>query len=336
MADNLYGQKNINSDVFKEPVPDCAADTGDPFGRYRNAAIALGNFDGMHLGHMKLIEILTRRASELDIPSLVYTFHEHPKNVIYGKDSVKLITCADKKRELLGSTAVDGFYVERFDRDFASQTPETFVKRVLVDKFCVRLVVVGAGFRFGSGGRGHTGLLKELGAKSGFDVVEADPVTARGAGTAAGGIISSSGIRALICSGQMEKAGALLGRLFSMKCWIAAYGKASGAINASRAVMYPDARMVAPGPGVYIVSAYIGGVLYRGFAGVNAGIGGVKNVTAIKKYILDFDGDLHEAEIEIFFYKKLDGVLSEDNEEPDAARLIRFASETARYFESPD
>ena len=335
MIDNLF-RFNDNY-INRSNAPDRVrrGHGGDPFDGIKNAVISLGNFDGMHLGHMKLIDILTKRASALGAPALVYTFHEHPRNVLGGINSVKLLTDAVKKRELLCSTAVDGFYIERFDTAFASQTPETFINQVLVKKFGARLVVVGIDFRFGNRGSGDVRLLKEFGKKNGFDVEEVPPLTADAADKDSNGIISSSGIRALIASGQVERAGALLGRLFSLKCWISAYRAAGDAMDATAAVMYPDIHMAAPDPGVYITSAYAGGVLYRGFAEVNAGIGDMKSVTAVKNYFLGFHGDLHETEIEIFFYKKLDGVATAANGEFSDNQSVGYADAVGRYFNSP-
>ncbi|MCL2058941.1 MAG: hypothetical protein FWH01_07765, partial [Oscillospiraceae bacterium] len=126
----------------------------DPFYGFRNTVITVGNFDGMHLGHMRLIGVLTRRAAELGARALVYTFDDHPKNVLDGGGSVKMLTDMRAKRSLLSRTAVDGLFFERFDRAFASLGPEEFIAKVFVGAFSVRLVVVGSDFRFGRTGGG--------------------------------------------------------------------------------------------------------------------------------------------------------------------------------------
>ena len=335
VIDNLRRNDTCGKIQKTEKRREYTYNSNSMFMRYNRTAITLGNFDGMHLGHMRLIEILTRRASELGAPALVYTFDEHPRNVISGAGSVKLLTGGSKKRELLSETAIDYFYTERFDMKLASLTPEAFVGDVLVKKFGVRLVVVGSDFRFGRGGCGDIGILKKLGAIYGFSVEEVRPVVSRIAKINEYGIISSSSIRALIATGQMEQAGAMLGRLFSLKCWISAYYKMTDFRYKTTAVhMYPDMRMAVPPPGVYITGACIEGVLCKGFAEVCAGIGSMKSVTAVINYFLDFDGDLHETEIEIFFYRKLSGDAGVDAGEKNSNRLERYAADTGRYFVS--
>ena len=149
-------------EVDRKPTP------GYPYPGVGRTAVSLGNFDGLHLGHMTLVTALTRRASELGLPAVIYTFHEHPQNVLDGENGVKLLIDRQKKLELLSATGVDGVYFEHFDREFAAMAPEDFIKRILVDGFGARLVAVGSNYRFGRRGSGDVGTLRKYGDKYGF------------------------------------------------------------------------------------------------------------------------------------------------------------------------
>jgi len=266
--------------------------------------MALGNFDGLHLGHMRLIAALTRRASAIGAPSLIYTFRDHPKNVLGGDIQIKLLTGGSAKSELLSETGVDGVYFENFDKAFADMPPGEFVRRILVEKFGVCLVAVGSGFRFGRGGSGGIAELREYGLKYGFGVEEAAAACAEGIRGPSGepAVISSSLIRDLLASGRVEKAAALMGRLFALKAETNGsdnaigsngsngangsngsngangsgksngsygFGGVAGAYNGAAVPCAPvyvsyGREMAAPGPGVYIVAAAACGLYCQG------------------------------------------------------------------------
>jgi riboflavin kinase/FMN adenylyltransferase len=284
------------------------------------SAVAIGNFDGLHLGHMRLIAALTKRASELGLPSYAYTFRDHPQNVISGACGVRLITDFDKKLDIFSETGIDGVYAERFDKNFAAVAPEDFIRDTLVGKFGVRLVAIGPDFRFGRGGGGDAGMLREYGRRYGFivetvgqasvfegsdGVAEQDAEAGRRADSGQRRIISSSYIRRLIMSGRTRDAAISLGRLFSMKGRVLAYpagGKFPSAVpGAAMVVIYPDKLMAAPSPGFYSAYVRAGRSARRCLVNVD----NIAGKTAILVRADDMSHDLHGAEIEIFFYKRI-------------------------------
>ena len=339
-------QKPRNSGFEDKLIRDC------PVSGVGRTAVSLGNFDGLHLGHMTLVTALTRRASELGLPAVIYTFHEHPQNVLDGENGVKLLIDRQKKLELLSATGVDGVYFEHFDREFAAMAPEDFIKRILVDGFGARLVAVGSNYRFGRRGSGDVGTLRKYGDKYGFLVEEVKPlmVCDHGGITAGRRIISSSYIRELLAACRVDTAGRALGRLFSMRgtaapdnkpllCADAAPGITAlpmdtdtrtvrlitmdtdtrttrlvtmdtdtritrlvtmdaGTRKARPIIVNTDERMASPGPGVYVTSTRVGGGMYRGYTRI---VDDADDARAIN-YVFDFKDNLHEAEIEIFFY----------------------------------
>ena len=201
------------------PSPNSAPPPHTAVGRMRGAAVAIGNFDGAHLGHMRLIATLTRSAARLGLRALAYTFGDHPQNVLPGSGGVKLLTSAEQKSELLSKTAVDLIYIERFDREFASLSPEEFIRQKMARQFNARLIVVGSGFRFGSRASGTVETFRALGQSCGYAVEEVPPYAVgiiTGGGARESITVSSSAIREYIRTGRVDMAARLLGRLYSL------------------------------------------------------------------------------------------------------------------------
>ena len=138
--------------------------------------VGLGNFDGLHIGHMALINTLIREAQLNNLCSVVYTFRRHPENILRKKLITPLLLTEQKKIELLSEINLDCLYFDDFNEEFSRLSPEDFVKRVLIDKLNIKLAVVGYDYRFGYMGQGDVEFLKELGKKYGFRVVVIPPI----------------------------------------------------------------------------------------------------------------------------------------------------------------
>ncbi|MDR3121470.1 MAG: riboflavin biosynthesis protein RibF [Clostridiales bacterium] len=290
------------------------------------AAVGLGNFDGLHLGHISLIYALTRRAAEAGLPALIYTFASHPQNVLAGSGAVRLLTDNAKKRALVAQTAVDGLYFEHFDRDYADMPPEVFARRVLAGKLNARLVAVGGNYRFGRQNAGTVGDLKRFGQKYGFAVAEISPYEV--GGTA----VSSSRIRDLLDAGRVEEAPALLGRLFSVRGTVHAGLRLGRTIGFPTANMLPEAGRMVPGAGVYITSTHVGGALCRGLTSVGSNpTVGVRSDDITETFLLDFSDEIYGETIEVFFHKRIRGI----RKFPDLNALkaqIGLDADAARHY----
>ncbi|NLD50124.1 MAG: bifunctional riboflavin kinase/FMN adenylyltransferase, partial [Clostridiaceae bacterium] len=163
------------------------------------AGVGLGNFDGLHVGHMELVNTLISESKASFLNSVVYTFTKHPENIIRKSLFTPLITTFDKKVELLGRTNLDYLYFEEFDENFSRMKPEEFVKSILVERLNIKLAVAGEDYRFGYMGQGNTDLLYKLGQRYGFRVLIIPPVKIDD------NVVSSTLIRKFILKGYMDK-----------------------------------------------------------------------------------------------------------------------------------
>ena len=171
----------------------------------RPCVVTLGNFDGVHRGHRAVLAALAEAGHRLDLPSVAITFSPHPVAVLRPAEAPALITPLSQRDDLLADTGIDGLLVLDFTTEFAQQSPEEFVRAVLVDGLDARCVVVGKDTRFGYRNSGDITTLRELGEALGFEVVALEDV-------GDGGRYSSSAVRAMLAEGQVAEAARVLGR----------------------------------------------------------------------------------------------------------------------------
>jgi riboflavin kinase/FMN adenylyltransferase len=175
----------------------------------RPTAVAVGNFDGFHLGHRKILARLCALARSRDLMSLVLTFDPHPERAL-GKKAVRMIDTPDQRLARFGESCVDAVLVTGFDRTFSALSGTDFVERILLGRLRAREVVVGRDFRYGKDRRSDIADLRKLGRRLGFGVHAVAP---RVIGEAA---VSSSAIRGLLARGRVEEAAKLLGRPYEI------------------------------------------------------------------------------------------------------------------------
>jgi len=182
--------------------------------RRTGAAVVIGNFDGVHVGHRILVARALADAEANGLRSVVLTFDRHPATVVRPASAPRLLTSVEEKLALLEATGVDEVVVLRFDAARAGESAEDFVRTVLVDELDARTVIVGASFRFGHGQGGDVALLARMGGELGFTVDRVELVVDDVGGGSS--IVSSSRIRSLIASAHLSEAGELLGRPHSV------------------------------------------------------------------------------------------------------------------------
>jgi riboflavin kinase/FMN adenylyltransferase len=174
----------------------------------KGSAVTIGAYDGIHIGHRRVIELVRRRAADAGLRSVVVTFDKNPAAVVNPASAPPRLTDIDLKMELLTNTGIDQILLLEFNAERAKETAEDFVTGVLVDELATRIVVVGEDFHFGNQRRGNVDLLRTMGAELGFSVAPVHLVADEWAHV----VVSSTRIRALIATGELNEAAALLGR----------------------------------------------------------------------------------------------------------------------------
>ena len=257
----------------------------------KGAYVAIGNFDGMHRGHQKVIAALRERASAAGVPALILTFEPHPRDVFAPAPFMFRLTLGDAKARLAEALGLDGIIILPFDTAFSQMEAESFVADVLVEAFGVRGVIIGSDFHFGRQRRGTPAFLREQGAARGFAVETLDLVDE------ADEPISSSRIRAALSEGAVTAANRLLGyHWFFDGCVV--QGDQRG-----RELGYPTANTVTPdgfqlAQGVYAVRAKVGRHLLDGVAAYGKPMFD-NHRPPFETHLFDFSGDLYGQTISV-------------------------------------
>lgn len=269
-----------------------------PGGKY--CGVGLGNFDGLHRGHIALINTLLNECQLNDLHSVIYTFKKHPEHILRKKLFTPLIMTMDHKAKVLEKTVLGSLYFQEFDEEFSRMCAEAFIEKVLVEKMRSKLVVVGFNYRFGYMGKGDTELLKRMGNKLGFQVIVIPPVKVREE------IVSSTIIRQYISKGKMEKVFELLGRHFSVPGKVITGKQMGRTMGFPTANMLPERYLVMPATGVYITRTLYQGKWYNSVTNVGCSptLKHDAEVT-LETHMISFEGELYGQDIEVFFLKKL-------------------------------
>jgi riboflavin kinase / FMN adenylyltransferase len=267
--------------------------------------LVVGNFDGVHLGHQAVVREAVARARSLGIAAGVLTFQPHPAAVV-GAGAPPLLTTLARRAELLGALGVERMYVRRFDTAFAAWQPDRFARELVADTLRARLVVVGENFRFGAKRAGDLTLLRALGADLGFEVL------VHAAASDARGPYSSTRAREAVVAGDLDEVRRVLGRPHALS------GRVVHGDERGRTIGVPTANLGAvpellPPNGVYAVTAdrfseaeqaFV--PLARGLTniGVRPTVGGGGRLS-VETYLLDFEGDLYDAELRVHLVARL-------------------------------
>jgi riboflavin kinase/FMN adenylyltransferase len=283
-----------------------------PDARHRPRDLAVGEFDGVHLGHREVI-----RGADT-----VLTFEPHPRTVVAPDSAPKLLTSLAVKADLVASLDVQELVVIPFDGSFAAQTAQEFIDHVLVETLGAQHVSVGENFRFGNRARGDADLLR---AQDAFTtrvshMVELD-----------GEIISSTHIRGLVAAGDVAAAGRFLGAPFHMRGTVAHGDKRGRTLGFPTANLVPDPRLVVPDHGIYACRAEVDGE--RHVAAVNVGVRPTFKTgrgLLVEAYLLDFDGDIYDRELRLDFLERLRGERRFDSVDALVDQMGRDVEDTRR------
>ncbi|MBN1103199.1 MAG: bifunctional riboflavin kinase/FAD synthetase [Deltaproteobacteria bacterium] len=265
----------------------------------RNAVLTIGNFDGVHRGHLALFDLVKQRAEAIDGRSAVMTFEPHPLKVIKKGNGPPIITATEQKLKLIRDAGIEVIFCIPFTIDFASISAETFVREVLVKRIGVKEVVVGHDYTFGRGRQGNLQLLQRMGQDLEFKVHLVGPVHINHT------LVSSTSIRTLIREGNLQEAKRLLGRDFQVWGTVV-----KGANRGGRLLGFPTANLkpsdqLTPKPGVYAVSVDIEGEHHFGVTNVGYNPTFGDSALSVETHILDFSRDIVGQEIKLGFLHRL-------------------------------
>lgn len=291
--------------------------------------VGLGNFDGLHIGHMALINTLINKSKFDGLESMIYTFTKHPENILRKKLITPLLTTESKKIQLLNETSLDYLYFEEFDEKFSRMQPEEFVEQVLVDRLNIKLAVAGFDYRFGYKGQGDTELLKKLGEKFGFKTIVIPPVKVDNE------IISSTLIREQVMKGNMEKVFKLLGRHYSITGKVESGRRVGSKLGFPTANLHPEVYLILPHDGVYITKTLVDGVLHNSITNIG------KNPTfendgklRVETHIFNFKDEIYGKDIEVFFISMIRGEKRFSSKDELLEQVNKDISVAKSYFDN--
>ena len=267
--------------------------------KIRKLAATIGIFDGVHCGHQKILKKLVSDSRRLKIKSLVVTFSPHPRKILNPGSMIPFLTSLEHRSKLIEDLGVDFFHMIRFTKPLSLMEPGEFVKKVLIDKFNIKMLVVGQDFLLGNKRRGDFSLLKSLSKRYNFRLVGVRPVRIKGR------VVSSTRIRKSIEKGDLKNASLLLGRSVSILGTVVK-GKAIG-----RKIGFPTANInphheAIPPSGVYAVDTRMNKKIYKAVLniGIRPTLGKDKEPT-VEIHILQFKKNIYGKDIEIIFKGKI-------------------------------
>tara|TARA_B110000459_G_scaffold154357_1_gene168647 strand:+ start:544 stop:1482 length:939 start_codon:yes stop_codon:yes gene_type:complete len=271
------------------------------YNQIKDSVVTIGTFDGVHLGHQKIIKRLVAIAHAEELQALVLTFFPHPRMVVQKDTSIKLINTIDEKADLIQDLGVDHLVIKAFTKDFSRLTSLEYVRDVLVNKLHVKHIIVGYDHHFGRNRTANISDLKEFGAFYGFKVTE---ITAQEVGDVA---VSSTKIRSALAEGAIKVANQFLGYNFMLN-GIVVKGKGLG-----KTIQFPTANLkieesykLIPKKGVYLVQSIIDAKLVYGMLniGTNPTVSDANELT-VEIFFFDFNQTLYGTVLNIQFLDRI-------------------------------
>lgn len=291
--------------------------------------LTIGNFDGVHLGHQKIIEGVVGRARREGQTATALTFWPHPLRVVRSEIAPPLIETLPQRLAHLQSLGLDAAFVLPFDHSVAALAPADFARRILVNTLHASAIRVGESFRFGHSQSGNAATLRDLGRSLGFEVECVPPVIFRGV------IVSSSAIRAAVSNGHVTQAARLLRRPFSLT------GEIRPGTGTGRRFVFPTLNLsteqeLLPARGVYATETVVRESVYR--SATNIGVRPTFDGTslAIESHLFDFSEEITSGPMEIRFWRRLRDESKFSNAEALRAQIQKDLSQAKAFFSRLD
>jgi riboflavin kinase/FMN adenylyltransferase len=267
--------------------------------KLRNPVITIGNFDGVHIGHLSLFQRVKELAETLAGESVVITFYPHPVRVLTPSNGPPLITPHEQKIRLIEEAGIDVFLVIEFTHDFATMSARDFVHEIIHDKIGARAVVVGPDYRFGHKREGDIPALTRMGQELNFEVHVVPDISINGVE------VSSSTIREFVTAGEFQKAREMLGRDYQVVATVV-----RGRDRGGRLLGFPTANLqlideLTPKPGVYATEVLIDDQVYQGATNIGYSPTFENGAFSVETHILDFSREIYGKVIHLRFVERL-------------------------------
>ena len=263
------------------------------------SVVTVGTFDGVHLGHRKLIDKVISISKSKNLRSIILTFSPHPRIVLNNDSDIKLLTTQREKNEIFGSYNIDYLLTQDFSKSFSKLSPIEFVRDILVKKLNVKHIVTGYDHHFGKNRNANSNQLIEFSKDFGYDVTKVDAFHKNKVS------ISSTKIRNLIIDGKINNANEFLGYQFILT------GKVIGGLGRGKSLGFPTANIlidnykIKPGNGVYYISSLLEGQITNGMMNVGVNPTFKDKGHSIEIHFFDFNQNLYDKEISIRVIKKI-------------------------------
>lgn len=294
---------------------------------HRNSVLAIGNFDGIHLGHQEILRDVVQRAAISGDVATALTFEPPPLKVLRPEIAPKRLSTAEQRLTWFRAVGLESAVVQSFTRELSLLSPEDFVEQILVRQLRVRALLVGENFRFGHKQAGNTALLKELAVRHGFEVIVAPPVVYHGE------IVSSTVIRREIADGEVTHAGRLLGRPFVLTGEVVSGAGIGHRFTVPTLNLVPEQELL-PARGVYITRTLLDSETKSRRSVTNIGLRPTFNGTSlsVETHLLDAPAAFETKRIEIRFWKKLREEKKFSSAEELRAQIAKDIAGTHRFF----
>ena len=269
---------------------------------FKNAAITIGNFDGVHIGHQVLFHEVIEKADAMGGTSIAMTFEPHPIRVLKKTDHPPLITLFEQKTELIERSGIDVLICVPFTKAFASLSAADFIKDLLIDKIGMKAIIVGEDYTFGQNREGNLAVLQSYADQWGYEVIIADWIKAA---QNVSDRISSTKIRELVMAGEIEPARKMLGRNYQIRGLVV-----KGRDRGGKLLGIPTANInlqdeLCPKTGIYAVTVEHANQLYKGVANIGYSPTFEDNEFTVEVHLLDFSENIYGEKIRVNFIQRI-------------------------------
>lgn len=267
-------------------------------GKFERTVCAVGNFDGVHLGHTGIFRKMKEESEKRGAQTLIITFKRHPRSSLYPSESIKMLTLEDEKINVILSCGIDNVLIMDFSRETSQMSPGYFINNILIPSFNVTAIIAGYDHALGKNREGNIDHIKNI-THGKLDVIEVPPFSIEGHP------VSSSKIRSFVTDGEMESASRFLGRYYSIS------GKIIKGFGRGRQIGFPTANIsvneskIIPIDGVYAVYAHYNGKKYKGVLNIGSNPTFGNQSTTIELHILKFSKDIYDEVISVHFVSRI-------------------------------